>query len=55
MIRTVREMLVKRKQAICAHRKRERTTNEAFALRRGKKSLITWGWLYQAESMVTNA
>lgn len=54
MIRTVREMLVKRKEAICAHRKRERTTNEAFALRR-EKSLITWGWLYQAESMVTNA
>lgn len=37
MIRIVREMLVKRKEAICAHRKRERTTNEAFALRRGKK------------------
>lgn len=38
MIRTVREMLVKRKQAICAHRKREGTTNEAFALRTEKKA-----------------
>lgn len=46
-------MLVKRKETICAHRKRERTTNEAFALRRGKKldnmglAISSWEYGYK--------